>query len=94
MPTHDIIDNRNEKLADHINLILSSTEQAKQVSSIPWIPARGHDLDTPSLAGQKPPPLLGFRGPCFLGRFPRGPLPVEKTQDDQDQKDGGGVSVV
>jgi hypothetical protein len=26
MPTHDIIDNRNEKLVDHINRILSSTE--------------------------------------------------------------------
>lgn len=26
MPTHDIIDNRHEKLADHINRILPSTE--------------------------------------------------------------------
>ena len=29
MPTHDIIDNRNEKLVDHINRILQSTEKAK-----------------------------------------------------------------
>ena len=28
MPTHDIIDNRNEKLVDPINRILSSTEAA------------------------------------------------------------------
>ena len=26
---HDIIDNRNEKLLDHINLILDSTERAR-----------------------------------------------------------------
>lgn len=26
MPTHDIIDNRSEKLVDHINRILSSSE--------------------------------------------------------------------
>jgi hypothetical protein len=29
MPTHDIIDNRTEKLVDHINQILSSTEAAR-----------------------------------------------------------------
>src|SRR5947207_3289255 len=29
MPTHDIIDNRNERLVDHINRILSSTEAAR-----------------------------------------------------------------
>jgi len=29
MPLHDIIDNRNEKLVDHINRILSSTEAAR-----------------------------------------------------------------
>src|SRR5881409_2194189 len=29
MPTHDIIDNRNEKLVDHINRILTSTESAR-----------------------------------------------------------------
>ena len=29
MPTHDIIDNRSEKLRDHINSILQSTEKAK-----------------------------------------------------------------
>jgi len=29
MPTHDIIDNRNEKLVDHINRILSSTEAGR-----------------------------------------------------------------
>lgn len=29
MPTHDIIDNQNEKLIDHINSILKSTEKAK-----------------------------------------------------------------
>ncbi len=29
MPTHDIIDNRKEKLVDHINHILSSTEAAR-----------------------------------------------------------------
>lgn len=29
MPTHDIIDNRNEKLVDHINRILSSTDAAR-----------------------------------------------------------------
>lgn len=29
MPTHDIIDNRNQKLVDHINRILSSTEAAR-----------------------------------------------------------------
>jgi len=29
MPTHDIIDNRKEKLVDHINRILSSTEAAR-----------------------------------------------------------------
>ena len=26
MPTHDIIDNRNEKLVDHINRILASKD--------------------------------------------------------------------
>lgn len=29
MSHHDIIDNRNEKLVDHINLILKSTDKAK-----------------------------------------------------------------
>ncbi|MDA8077692.1 MAG: phospholipase D-like domain-containing protein [Nitrospiraceae bacterium] len=29
MPAHDIVDNRNEKLVDHINRILSSTEAAR-----------------------------------------------------------------
>ncbi len=29
MPTHDIIDNRKEKLVCHINRILSSTESAR-----------------------------------------------------------------
>ena len=29
MPTHDIIDNRNEKLVDHIKRILSSTDRAR-----------------------------------------------------------------
>ena len=29
MPSHDIIDNRKEKLVDHINRILSSTESAR-----------------------------------------------------------------
>ncbi|HII94486.1 MAG TPA: hypothetical protein HA367_01920, partial [Candidatus Methanofastidiosum sp.] len=29
MPTHDIIDNQKEILADHINSILSSTEAAR-----------------------------------------------------------------
>ena len=29
MPTHDIIDNRHEKLVDHINRILASTESAR-----------------------------------------------------------------
>src|SRR5436309_14953617 len=29
MPAHDIIDNRNEKLVDHINRILASTEAAR-----------------------------------------------------------------
>jgi len=29
MPTHDIIDNRKEILADHINRILGSTESAR-----------------------------------------------------------------
>jgi hypothetical protein len=29
MPTHDIIDNRNEKLVDHINRVLPSSERAK-----------------------------------------------------------------
>jgi hypothetical protein len=29
MPTHDIIDNRNEMLVDHINRILSSAEAAR-----------------------------------------------------------------
>ncbi len=29
MPTHDIIDNRNERLVDHINRILASTEAAR-----------------------------------------------------------------
>jgi superfamily II DNA/RNA helicase len=29
MPTHDVIDNRKEKLVDHINRILSSTESAR-----------------------------------------------------------------
>jgi hypothetical protein len=28
MPTHDIIDNHNEALADHLNRILDSTESA------------------------------------------------------------------
>src|SRR5438270_13625197 len=29
MPTHDIIDNRSEKLVDHINRMLDSTEVAR-----------------------------------------------------------------
>src|SRR5216110_2907307 len=29
MPTHDIIDNRSEKLVEHINRILGSTEAAR-----------------------------------------------------------------
>ena len=29
MPTHDIIDNRNERLVDHINRILTSTEAGR-----------------------------------------------------------------
>src|ERR1700693_5358445 len=29
MPTHDIIDNRREKLVDHINRMLDSTETAR-----------------------------------------------------------------
>jgi len=29
MPAHDIIDNRKEKLVDHIKRILPSTERAK-----------------------------------------------------------------
>jgi hypothetical protein len=29
MPTHDIIDNRDEKLVDHVNRILSTTEAAR-----------------------------------------------------------------
>src|SRR5713101_7548688 len=29
MPTHDIIDNRHEKLVDHINRMLDSTEYAR-----------------------------------------------------------------
>jgi len=29
MSTHDIIDNRHEKLVDHINLNLSSTDAAR-----------------------------------------------------------------
>jgi hypothetical protein len=29
MPTHDIIDNRTQKLVDHINRILGSTEAAR-----------------------------------------------------------------
>ena len=29
MPTHDIIDNRREKLVDHINRFLFSTEAAR-----------------------------------------------------------------
>ena len=29
MTIHDIIDNRNEKLVEHINQILSSTQSAK-----------------------------------------------------------------
>jgi hypothetical protein len=29
MPAHDIIDNRNKKLVDHINQIISSTEAAR-----------------------------------------------------------------
>jgi hypothetical protein len=29
MPTHDIIDNSKEKLVDHINRILASTQAAR-----------------------------------------------------------------
>ena len=29
MPTHDIIDNRDQRLVDHINRILGSTESAR-----------------------------------------------------------------
>ena len=29
MPTHDIIDNRKEKLVDHLSRILDSTERAR-----------------------------------------------------------------
>jgi hypothetical protein len=31
MPTHDIIDNRNEKLGDHLNRMLAATESASFV---------------------------------------------------------------
>jgi len=29
MPTHDIVDNRDQRLVDHINRILGSTESAR-----------------------------------------------------------------
>jgi len=29
MPTHDIIDNRTEKLVDHLNQILGSSERGR-----------------------------------------------------------------
>ena len=41
MPTHDIIDNRNEKLVDHIKRILCSTESSAVRSGL-FLPLRAN----------------------------------------------------
>src|SRR5438876_11477887 len=49
MPTHDIIDNRNEKLVDHINRILASTEAAR--FAVGYFFLSGLESIAPRLAG-------------------------------------------
>ena len=56
MPTHDIIDNRNEKLVDHINRILSSTEAARFAVGYFFVP--GLTSIAEKLAGVKELRLL------------------------------------
>jgi HKD family nuclease len=49
MPTHDIIDNRNERLVDHINHILPTAEQAKIAVGyffLSGFESVAHNLDT------------------------------------------------
>lgn len=46
MPSHDIIDNRNERLVDHINRILASTEAARL--------AVGYSTDGEGYSGKLP----------------------------------------
>lgn len=56
MPTHDIIDNRKEKLVDHINRILSSTESAR--FAVGYFFLSGLESIAPRLAGVKELRLL------------------------------------
>ncbi|MBI5651740.1 MAG: helicase, partial [Chloroflexi bacterium] len=56
MPTHDIIDNRNEKLLDHINTILSSTESAR--FAVGYFFVSGLESIASQLAGMKELRLL------------------------------------
>src|SRR6266705_2095432 len=56
MPAHDIIDNRKEKLVDHINRILSSTESAR--FAVGYFFLSGLESIAPRLAGVKELRLL------------------------------------
>ncbi|MDE3090716.1 MAG: helicase, partial [Chloroflexota bacterium] len=56
MPTHDIIDNRNEKLVDHINTILGSTESAR--FAVGYFFVSGLESIASQLAGMKELRLL------------------------------------
>jgi hypothetical protein len=56
MPTHDIIDNRQEKLVDHINRILGSTEAAR--FAVGYFFLSGLEPITAKLAGVKELRLL------------------------------------
>ncbi len=56
MPTHDIIDNRNEKLVDHINRILGSTESAR--FAVGYFFVSGLESIASQLAGMKELRLL------------------------------------
>ena len=56
MPTHDIIDNRAEKLADHINRILTSSESARFAMGYFFL--SGFESIAQHLGGIKEPQLL------------------------------------
>jgi hypothetical protein len=56
MPTHDIIDNREQKLVDHINRILPSTEAAR--FAVGYFFVSGLDAIAPQLDGVRELRLL------------------------------------
>jgi hypothetical protein len=52
MPTHDIIDNRNERLVDHIDRILASTESARFAVGYFFLSIRVHTALSSSILGK------------------------------------------